>query len=93
MGTPDQAGRPRGRREAGARGPGLTMPQAIVISVVFTVVFVLAVVTRLQGMPMGETFQLLGGAAGIGAIVSLTLTSGGRGIVAAMVRAAVHSGR
>ncbi|KMO95615.1 hypothetical protein ACS04_22450 [Streptomyces roseus] len=69
------------------------MPQALLSSVVFTVVLVLAVVMRLDGVAMTEAFQVLGGAGGIGAALVLSLTPGGRGTVAAMVRAALSAGR
>ncbi|MFE9847158.1 hypothetical protein [Streptomyces goshikiensis] len=78
---------------SGGRAAGLTMPQAVVISVVMTVVFVMAVVLRLGGMAAGEVFQLLGGAGGIGTVLVLAVMPGGRGAVAAVVRAASQSGR
>lgn len=81
--------RPDERRETGGRAPGLTMPQAVVISVVL----VLAVVMRLYGVPMGEVFRMLAGAAGFALVVVFALTPGGRGTVAAMARAAMQSGR
>lgn len=93
MATQDGVARSGGRRQQGGGTPGLTMPQALFSSVVFTVVLVLAVVMRLDGVPMTEAFQLLGGAGGIGAVLVLTLTPGGRGTMAAMVRAALYSGR
>ncbi|MEU5069097.1 hypothetical protein AB0G95_34220 [Streptomyces virginiae] len=93
MAMPNEAARPGVRSETGVRTPGLTMPQALVISVVFTVVFVLAVVMRLDGMPTTEILKLLSGAGGIGAGLVLAMTPGGRGRVAAMVRAAVYTGR
>ncbi|MFE0916017.1 MULTISPECIES: hypothetical protein [unclassified Streptomyces] len=93
MAMPNEAARPGARSETDGRTPGLTMPQALVISVVFTVVFVLAVVMRLDGMPALEVLKVLGGAGGIGAGLVLAVTPGGRGRVAAMVRAAVHADR
>ncbi|MFJ8017436.1 hypothetical protein [Streptomyces sp. NPDC096339] len=85
---------PGARRRADVGRPaGLTMPQALVISTVFTVVLVLAVVLRLHGISMTESLQMLGGAAGIGVVVVCTVTPGGRGQAAAMVRAALHAGR
>nr|WSW64636.1 hypothetical protein OG513_39600 [Streptomyces sp. NBC_00998] len=68
---------------------GMTVPQAAVMCVVL----VLAVVMRLYGMPMAEIFKLLSGAAGIGMLIVFTLTPGGRGVVAAAVRAAAQAGR
>ncbi|MGW2275747.1 hypothetical protein [Streptomyces yangpuensis] len=96
MAMPNEAARPDVRSETDGRTPGLTMPQALVISVVFTVVFVLAVVMRLDGMPTTEILKVLsgaGGAGGIGAGLVLAVTPGGRGRMATMVRAAVHAGR
>ncbi|MGW6949186.1 hypothetical protein [Streptomyces xanthophaeus] len=63
------------------------------ISVVMPVVFVLAVVLSLQGMPMGEIFRLLGGTGAIAAVLVIALTPGGRGALAAAVRAALQAGR
>ncbi|MCX5308168.1 MULTISPECIES: hypothetical protein [Streptomyces] len=81
------------RREAGARSGqagGMTLPQAAVVCVVL----VLAVVMRLYGqMPMAEIFQLLAGAAGISALIVVTVTPGGRGKVAAAVRGFTQAGR
>lgn len=68
----------RGRADGG-RTAGPTMPQAVVISTVVSVVLGLAVVLRLHGIPMTETLQILGGAAGIGVSVVLAVTPGGRG--------------
>ncbi|MEY2229511.1 hypothetical protein [Streptomyces sp. BF23-19] len=80
--------RPDGpRRETGGRAAGLSMPQAVVISVIL----ISAVVLRLYGMPAGEAFRMLAGAAGLGVVV--VLAPAVRGSVAAMVRAAVQSGR
>ncbi|MFJ2598639.1 hypothetical protein [Streptomyces erythrochromogenes] len=93
MAMPNEAARPGRLSEPDGRAPGLTMPQAVVISVVITVVIVLAVVMRLEGMPTTEVLQLLGGAGGIGTGMVLAVTRGGRGRVVAMVRAAVHTGR
>ncbi|MFE2879206.1 hypothetical protein ACFXG6_32885 [Streptomyces roseus] len=93
MATQDGAARSGGRRQPTGGTPVLTMPQALFSSVVFTVVLVLAVVMRLDGVPMTEAFQVLGGAGGIGAALVLALTPGGRGTVAAMARAALYAGR
>ncbi|MFE2275621.1 hypothetical protein ACFXB4_41220 [Streptomyces lavendulae] len=84
-----------GGRQRGADGwaTGLTMPQAVVISVVMPVVFVLAVVLSLRGMPMGEVFRLLGGAGAISAALVVAVTPGGRGALAAAARAALQAGR
>ncbi|MEU3774336.1 hypothetical protein AB0F11_14250 [Streptomyces sp. NPDC032472] len=82
----------RGRANAG-RTAGATMPQAVIISTIVSAVLVLAVVLRLHGIPMTETLQILGGAGGIGAGLVLAVTPGGRGRLAAVARAAVHSGR
>ncbi|MGW6857779.1 hypothetical protein [Streptomyces xanthophaeus] len=87
-----RASAPHQRGPEGRAG-GLTMPQAIVISVVMPVVFVLAVVLSLQGMPTGEIFRLLGGTGAIAAVLVLALTPGGRGAVAAAARAALQAGR
>ncbi len=49
---------------------------------------------RLYGqMPMTEIFQLLGGAATISVLITVTVTPGGRGKVAAAVRGFVQAGR
>ncbi|MFD5883294.1 hypothetical protein [Streptomyces yangpuensis] len=83
------------RREAGAADRpaavgGMTLPQAAVVCVVL----VLTVVMRLYGqMPMTEIFQLLAGAAGISALIVVTVTPGGRGKMAAAVRGAFQAGR
>nr|WSX54111.1 hypothetical protein OG409_37485 [Streptomyces sp. NBC_00974] len=71
----------------------LTMPQAVVISVVMPVVFFLAVVLSLRGMPTGEVFRLLGGAGAIATALVVAVTPGGRGTVAATARAALQAGR
>ncbi|MFK0047676.1 hypothetical protein ACIQU4_27005 [Streptomyces sp. NPDC090741] len=93
MATQDGVARSGGRRQPNGGVPGLTMPQALLSSVVFTVVLVLAVVMRLHGVPMTEAFQVLGGAGGIGAALVLILSPRGRGTVAAMARAAAQSER
>ncbi|MCY0954100.1 hypothetical protein [Streptomyces sp. H27-S2] len=87
-----RASAPQGRGPEGRPG-GLTMPQAIVISVVMPVVCVLAVVLSLRGMPTGEIFPLLGGAGAIGTVLVIALTPGGRSVVAAAARAALQAGR
>ncbi|MFD3939720.1 hypothetical protein ACFWSF_32410 [Streptomyces sp. NPDC058611] len=81
------------QRGTDGRAAGLTMPQAVVISVVMPVVCVLAVVLSLRGMPTGEIFRLLGGAGAIGTVLVIALTPGGRSVVAAAARAALHAGR
>ncbi|MFE3760804.1 hypothetical protein ACFXPI_03440 [Streptomyces sp. NPDC059104] len=81
------------QRGTDGRTPGLTMPQAVVISVVMPLVFVLAVVLSLRGMPTGEIFRLLGGAGVIGTVLVVALTPGGRGVVAAAARAALQASR
>ncbi|MEU9233458.1 hypothetical protein [Streptomyces subrutilus] len=77
----------------GRAAAGLTMPQAVVISVVTPVVFVLAVVLSLRGMPTGEIFRLLGGAGFIAMVLLVAVTPQGRGAVAAATRAALQAGR
>lgn len=93
MGMEQGTGRPRGRREVGVLpGPagGMTAAQAAVVCVAM----VLGVVARLYGqLPMGETLQLLGGAAGIGSVAVFASTPGGRGKVAAASRAAAAAFR
>ncbi|MFJ3176333.1 hypothetical protein ACIPJK_36960 [Streptomyces roseus] len=80
--------------EAGGRaGAGLTMPQALVISVVMPVVFVLAVLLSLRGMPTGEIFRLLSGAGFIATVLVVAVTPGGRGAATAAARAALQTGR
>ncbi|MEV7834391.1 hypothetical protein AB0P12_27755 [Streptomyces subrutilus] len=81
------------QRGADGRPPGLTMPQALVISVLMPVVFVLAVVLSLRGMPTGEILRLLGGAGAIGMVLVVAVTPGGRGAVVAAARAALQAGR
>ncbi|MFB6482378.1 hypothetical protein ACFCXF_33920 [Streptomyces virginiae] len=93
MGVREKAVSDGRQRGADGRAPGLTMPQAVVISVVMPVVFVLAVVLSLRGMAMTEIFQLLGGAGAIGTVLLVAVTPGGRGGVAAAVRAALQAGR
>ncbi|MFD3875943.1 hypothetical protein [Streptomyces sp. NPDC058623] len=95
MGAHQEPTRP-GRSQqttAGRTAAGLTMPQALVISVVMPVVFVLAVVLSLQGMPTGEIFRLLGGAGFIAMVLVVAVTPGGRGAAAAAARAALQAGR
>ncbi|MGW6945118.1 hypothetical protein ACWGF3_39740 [Streptomyces xanthophaeus] len=93
MGAQQEMGRSGGQRGADGRVSGLTMPQAVVTSVVMPVVFVLAVVLSLRGMPMGEVFRLLGGAGVIGTLLVIAITPGGRSMVAAATRAALQAGR
>ncbi|MFD6917754.1 hypothetical protein [Streptomyces virginiae] len=94
MGMQQEMARSGGRqRGAEGRAAGLTTPQAVVISVVMPVVFVLAVVLSLRGMPMSEVFRLLGGAGVIGTALVVAVTPGGRGAVAAAVRAGLQAGR
>ncbi|MFE2880171.1 hypothetical protein ACFXG6_25085 [Streptomyces roseus] len=95
MEVQQEAARASAPRERGPEGRpgGLAMPQALVISVVMPVVFVLAVVLSLRGMPTGEIFRLLAGTGAIAAVLVLALTPGGRGVVAAAVRAALQAGR
>ncbi|MEV7417686.1 hypothetical protein [Streptomyces sp. NPDC089919] len=89
-----EAARTGGRQDGGrGRSTGLTMPQAVVISVVLPVVFVLAVVLSLQGTPTGQVFQLLGGAGAIGAALIVAVMPGRRGVIAAAARAALQAGR
>ncbi|MDK9500560.1 hypothetical protein QEZ40_006385 [Streptomyces katrae] len=94
MGVRQEPARSGGRQHGGQhRTPGLTMPQAVVISVVLPVVFVAAAVLTLQGMPMGGVFRLLGGTGAIGAAVIVAVMPGARGVLAAAVRAALQAGR
>ncbi|WP_406187942.1 hypothetical protein [Streptomyces sp. NBC_01006] len=94
MGVRQEPARSDGRQPGVQhRTPGLTMPQAVVISVVLAVVFVPAVVLSLRGMPMGDVFRLLGGAGGIGAALIIAVMPGSRGVLAAAVRAALQAGR
>ncbi|MFF3432165.1 hypothetical protein [Streptomyces sp. NPDC002602] len=83
---------PQGRGPEGRPG-GLTMPQALVVSVVMPVVLVLAVVLSLRGVQTGEIFRLLAGTGAIAAALVLALTPGGRSSAAAVARAALQAGR
>ncbi|MFI8263518.1 hypothetical protein [Streptomyces sp. NPDC085665] len=95
MSTYPKTGRAPGGQERVEEGrtAGPTMPQAVIISTIVSAVLALAVVLRLNGIPMAETLQILGGAGGIGVAVVLAVTPGGRGRVAAMARAALHAAR
>ncbi|MEV6582254.1 hypothetical protein AB0M92_29265 [Streptomyces sp. NPDC051582] len=95
MSTYQKTGRgPGGHvRDEEGRPVAPTMPQAVIISTIVSAVLALAVVLRLNGIPMAETLQMLGGAGGIGVGVVLAVTPGGRGRVAAMARAALYAAR
>ncbi|WP_030303437.1 hypothetical protein [Streptomyces katrae] len=95
MPTYQKTGRAPGGQERAevSRTAGPTMPQAVIISTIVSAVLALAVVLRLNGIPMAETLQILGGAGGIAVGVVLAVTPGGRGRMAAMARAALHAAR